>query len=233
MDAELFSPLRQRPWFLKEAALEDWIWSCPPLVRFICGNGAKWSRRQICPLGSAIRADLVAERNEQLVLVELEKDGKHKARGQLLQQAGAFRAAGVVADGESMELVGVDWRPTNFRSTDFGIDSTRSMTWKVGFSESGEMAFWVIRSGSCRMQASTAVESVLTRNGGRNVCREIRGVQAPFQLLIWDAMSLLDRGLGQTRSLHVKLASKRVRLRDPGRPYFYERNISVEKQRAM
>lgn len=190
-------PYGVRPPFIKEVAIEELLWGSEAALGWLARYGEGSAYRQVTFTGD-VRTDLVLE-TDRLAIVELEKDGRHKAASQLLQQREALLKGRKPPP--EVDLVAVDWRATK---PDGGL---RSVVWRIA---EGDGRHWLTLSER-EPSSTTGLRAAEWPAHVGDEYEELRDGSCPYHASIWQEVVLGADGPCPVTSLVLKIPSVRYR----------------------
>ena len=141
-------PVPERPSFLNEGVVQDYLWSSDRALSWLAGGAEAIVYFEPSFGEKEKRPDFIIETADSVRLVELKKDGKHAARKSLSGQLESAVARGYWSRqglGKKIQLVGLDVRATNFSDvlTDADCESV-SLVWGLSRRPTDPNALWIM-----------------------------------------------------------------------------------------
>lgn len=199
-------PVRERPWWLTEAVLDDAIWNSDRALSWLAGGEAVTAYRQpdteSGPSTGKWPDYMLVGRSVRII--ELEKDGVHKASQQLLEQLGAAISSGLLANSEDVQLVALDAAATRPPG---GPAAFLSRCWHLATDAAAPMARWIVLSDA--PHASGGTRNRRNRSQALAPLPKIVLPSCPFDVYLTYAPTLTHEVERPALTVHIGFHSNR------------------------
>lgn len=220
LDPGDLTPMKMRPNFLNEAAVQNYIWSSGRALSWLAGGEEAivyWEPSY--PKGDK-RSDFIIETADTVRLVELEKDGRNLARKDLdAQLASAIASERIDSKGftKKIQLVGLDVKATQPHDPSVGPErKSVSLVWGLSGRAADPNALWIVLYPQGKQPAQLTANAELTQTH----CK-FSDEATPYRVLIYKGQVIVPTGDGghayrMATIVHVVLYGKTAIARHAG-----------------